>query len=80
MRVPGASRIYEVAPLHRVRPLAERDLFRLPGGVLVEALELVGSGIPFLVESVQIWTVIRDPLFDGLPDHKERKAFRFSAL
>jgi len=60
--------------------IAERDLFRLPGGVLVEALELVGSGIPFLVESVQIWTVIRDPLFDGLPDHKERKAFRFSAL
>ena len=52
--------------------VVERNLLGLPGGALVEALELVGSGIPFLVESVQIWSDIRDPLFDGLPDHKER--------
>jgi hypothetical protein len=40
---------------------------------LVEALGLIASGLPFLVEPVQIRVVIRDPFLDGLPDNKERE-------
>ena len=47
--------------------VAERDLFGLPGGALVEAFRLCAGGVPFLVEPVEVWIVVRDPFLDGLP-------------
>ena len=47
--------------------VVEWNLVRLPGGALVEALGLCASGVPFLVEPVEVRVVIRDPFLDGLP-------------
>jgi hypothetical protein len=47
--------------------VAERDLFGLPGGALVEAFRLCAGGVPFLVEPVHVRVVVRDPFLDGLP-------------
>ena len=47
--------------------VAERDLFGLPGGTLVEGLGLYAGGVSFLVKPVQVRIVVRDPFLDGLP-------------
>jgi len=52
--------------------VAEGDFFGLPGGALVEALGLIAGGVPFLVEPIEVRVFVRDPLLNGLPNHKER--------
>lgn len=47
--------------------IAERDFYGSPIRALVEALGFCASGVPFLVEPVQVRFVIGYPFLDGLP-------------
>ena len=62
-RLRAASGIFE----DQGKAIAERDFLGLPIWALVEAFGLCASGIPFLVEPVQIRFVIGDPFLDRLP-------------